>query len=90
MTDPAPDGVMVDCSSGSVYCTPLTPEQIAAQQAAAQQAAAQEQAAATAQQQLVSTVAASTDSAVLALGQLMGILPVQPAASTPTGSARAR
>lgn len=70
-----PEGVTVDCTSGQVVCTPLTPDQIAAQQAAASQAVAQQQAAAAARQQLIATVAADTTPAIQALGKLLGLIP---------------
>lgn len=69
-----PEGVTVDCATGDVTCVPLTPDQIAAQQAAAAQVAAQQQAAANARAQLVATVAASTDPALIALAKLMGVI----------------
>lgn len=74
-SDPAPpDCVTIDCSTGGVVCTPLTPDQVAARQAAAAQLAAQQQAAAAARQQLVNEVAASTDPALLALAKLLGVI----------------
>jgi hypothetical protein len=69
------DYITVDCATGEVTCTPLTPDQIAARQAAADQAAAKQQAATAARQQLVATVQASTDPALLALAQLLEVIP---------------
>ena len=71
---PPPDAVIVDCATGDVTCTPLTPEEIAARQAAADQWAAQQQAAADARATLIATVAASTDPALLALAKLVGLI----------------
>lgn len=68
------DSITVDCLTGEVTCTPLTPDQIAARQAADDQLAAQQQAAAAARQHLIDTVQASTDPALLALAQLVGII----------------
>lgn len=82
MTDPAPDGVTVDCTTGEITCVPLTPDQIAAQQAAAAAYAQQQQAEAAAQAQLVATVQASTDPAMQALAQLTGVIP-SPGTDTP-------
>lgn len=69
-----PDDVTVDCSTGQVVRTPLTPDQVAARQAAADQLAAQQQAAATARQQLVIAVSASRDPALLALAKWVGMI----------------
>jgi len=70
------DSITVDCATGDVTCTPLTPDQIAARQAAADALAAQQRAAAATQQRLLAAVQASTDPALLALAQLVGILPI--------------
>lgn len=69
------DAITVDCVTGEVTCTPLTPDQIAARNAAADALAAQRQAAAATQQRLLAAVQASTDPALLALAQLVGIIP---------------
>lgn len=71
---PPPDDLTVDCSTGDVTCVPLTPDQVAAQQQAASQIQAQQQAAANARAQQIAAVAASTDPAVHALGQLLGLI----------------
>lgn len=79
-----PDNVIVDCGTGDVVCIPLTDEEIAARKAIADELAAQQQAAEAARVQLVTAVQASTDSTVLALAQLVGILPSQ---AEPTNNA---
>jgi len=69
-----PDDVIVDCATGDVVCTPLTPQEIAERQAAADQLAQQQAAAAAARQQQVATIAASTDPALLAPARFVGVI----------------
>lgn len=71
---PPPENVTVDCSTGDVVCTPLTPEEIAARQAAADALAQQQASAAAARQKDISAVLASPDPALLALARLMGVI----------------
>jgi hypothetical protein len=81
--DSAPAGMTVDCSTGAVQCIPLTPDELAAQLAAQQAAEKQAQANAQARAQLISTVQASTDPTIQAMGKLMGVIP-SPGTHTPT------
>lgn len=83
-----PDVVDVNCSNGQVGCRPQSAQE---QAAASALAAAYEQGVEAAAQQhatLVAAVQASTDPALLALAQLVGVLPASAAASSASGTRR--